>query len=82
MSAGQKLRIAREKLGLTIRDVETASARLAHKYANEDYNIPLSRLSDVETKGIIPSIYRLYALAVIYRVSFEEPFNYPQVEPR
>jgi transcriptional regulator with XRE-family HTH domain len=72
MSAGHKLRIAREKLGLTIRDVETASARLANKYGNEDYNIPLSRLSDIETKGIIPSIFRLYALAVIYRVSFEE----------
>jgi transcriptional regulator with XRE-family HTH domain len=72
MTAGQRLRAARETRGLTIRDVETASARLAQKYANEDYNIPLSRLSDIETKGIIPSIYRLYALAVIYRLSVEE----------
>ncbi len=72
MSAGQKLRAAREKLGLTIRDVETASARLAEKYKNEDYNIPLSRLSDVETKGVVPSIYRLYSLSVIYRLSYEE----------
>ena len=72
MTAGQRLRAARETLGLTIRDVETASAQLAQKYANEDYNIPLSRLSDIETKGIIPSIYRLYALAVIYRLSMEE----------
>lgn len=80
MNAGHKLRIAREKLGLTIRDVETASARLAHKYANEDYNIPLSRLSDIETKGIIPSIYRLYVLAVIYRVSFEELLSWYGVD--
>jgi transcriptional regulator with XRE-family HTH domain len=72
MNAGKKLRAAREKLGLTIRDVETASARLAEKYGNEDYTIPLSRLSDIETKGIIPSIYRLYAVAVIYRISVEE----------
>lgn len=72
MNAGQKLRAAREKLGLTIRDVETASVRLAEKYGNEDYNIPLSRLSDIETKGNIPSIYRLYAVSVIYRISFEE----------
>jgi transcriptional regulator with XRE-family HTH domain len=80
MNAGQKLRIAREKLGLTIRDVETASTRLAQKYANEDYNIPLSRLSDIETKGIIPSIYRLYALAVIYRVSFDELLSWYGVD--
>jgi transcriptional regulator with XRE-family HTH domain len=45
---------------------------LGQRYGNDDYNIPLSRLSDIETKGIIPSIHRLYALAVIYRVSFEE----------
>ena len=80
MSAGQKLRIAREKLGLTIRDVETASSRLAQKYANEDYNIPLSRLSDIETKGILPSIYRVYALSVIYRVSYEELLSWYGVD--
>jgi len=80
MNAGQKLRAAREKLGLTIRDVETASARLADKYNNEDYNIPLSRLSDVETKGIVPSIYRLYALSIIYRVSLEELLSWYGVD--
>src|SRR5262249_7150858 len=34
---------------------------------NEEYMIAPSRLSDIETKGIVPSIYRLYSLAVIYR---------------
>jgi transcriptional regulator with XRE-family HTH domain len=80
MNAGQKLRAAREKLGLTIRDVETASARLAAKYRNDDYNLPLSRLSDIETKGITPSIYRLYALAVICRVSIEELFSWYEID--
>jgi transcriptional regulator with XRE-family HTH domain len=72
MNAGQRLRAAREKLGLTIRDVELASIRLAQKYNNEDFNIPLSRLSDIETKGVVPSIYRLYVLSVLYRVSVPE----------
>ncbi|MGZ4824466.1 MAG: helix-turn-helix domain-containing protein [Terriglobales bacterium] len=72
MNAGQKLRATREKLGLTIRDVETASARLAVKYDNEDFNIPLSRLSDIETKGVIPSVYRLYVLSIVYRISLDE----------
>lgn len=65
--AGQQLRIAREQLGLTMRDVEMASAAIAAKHANDDYAISLSRLSDIETKGIVPSVFRLYSLAVIYR---------------
>ena len=63
---GQRLRILREKLGLTMRDIETASEQIARKRGNEEYLIPISRLSDFETKGVIPSIYRLYSLAVIY----------------
>ncbi len=72
MNAGQQLRALREQLGLTIREVETASTRLAQKYKNDDYEIPLSRLSDIETKGVVPSIFRLYTLAVIYRHSLLE----------
>jgi transcriptional regulator with XRE-family HTH domain len=67
ISAGQNLRVLREQLGLTMRDVESASTRIAEKHANEEFAVPPSRLSDIETKGIVPSIYRIYSLAVIYR---------------
>src|SRR5438105_4803779 len=67
LSPGQHLRIVREQLGLTMRDVEMASATISAKHGNDDFAIPLSRLSDIETKGIVPSIFRLYSLAVIYR---------------
>jgi transcriptional regulator with XRE-family HTH domain len=70
LTAGITLRQMREKLGLTMRDVETASERLARKRGNVGYFVPISRLSDVETKGITPSIFRLYALAVIYHGNF------------
>jgi hypothetical protein len=52
-----------------MRDVENGSVRIAQRYKNEEFSIPPSRLSDIETKGIIPSIYRIYSLAVIYRRS-------------
>jgi hypothetical protein len=52
--------------------VETSSERLARKYKNEEYAIPLSRLSDIETKALVPSLYRMYSLAVIYRLDFRE----------
>src|SRR5258708_26221868 len=72
LPAGKSLRTLREKLGLTMRDVETSSARLAEKYRNEEFSIPPSRLSDIETKAILPSIYRLYTLSVIYRRDLRE----------
>jgi transcriptional regulator with XRE-family HTH domain len=70
--AGQRLRAVREELGLTIRDVESASNRIAANHHNEDFAISLSRLSDIETKGILPNIYRLYSLSIIYRIDIRE----------
>ena len=72
LPAGKSLRTLREKMGLTMRDVETSSARIAEKYRNEELSIPPSRLSDIETKGLLPSIYRLYTLSVIYRRDLKE----------
>ncbi|HET7873598.1 MAG TPA: helix-turn-helix transcriptional regulator [Terriglobales bacterium] len=72
MSAGKKLRELREGMDLTLRDVEVASAELAEARGIEDFIINPSRLSDIETKGVIPSIYRLYALSVIYRADYAE----------
>jgi len=72
VTGGNNLRVLREKLGLTMRDIETASEQIAHRRNNEEYSIPISRLSDFETKGVIPSIYRLYSLSVIYRKDFRE----------
>jgi transcriptional regulator with XRE-family HTH domain len=72
LSAGKKLRELREQIGLTLRDVEIASTQLAESRGIEEYVINPSRLSDIETKGVVPSIYRLYVLSVIYRADFAE----------
>ncbi|HEY3767090.1 MAG TPA: hypothetical protein VGN44_00315, partial [Candidatus Angelobacter sp.] len=72
MSAGKKLRDLREHMGLTLRDVELSSTSLAESRGIEEFVINPSRLSDIETKGVIPSIYRLYVLSVIYRSDFTE----------
>jgi len=72
LSPGQRLRALREEFGYTIRDVEAASIKIAGRHRNEDFAIAISRLSDIETKGVIPSIYRLYTLATIYRRDIRE----------
>jgi len=69
---GKSLRVLREKLGLSMRDVENSSMCLAEKYRNEEFYIPPSRLSDIETKGILPNIHRLYTLSVTYRRDLRE----------
>jgi len=80
LPAGKSLRTLREKLGLTMRDVENSSARVADKYRNEEFSIPPSRLSDIETKGILPSIFRLYTLSVIYRRDIRELMSWYGVD--
>src|SRR5437660_12606750 len=72
VAPGQKLRDPREQMGLTLRDVELSSTSLAEIRGIEEFIINPSRLSDIETKGVIPSIYRLYVLSVIYRADFTE----------
>lgn len=74
--AGQKLKKARERLGLRYRDVEEASARIATRHKNDEYTVALSRLADIENKGTIPSMYRIYALCAIYRLEFNEVLSW------
>jgi transcriptional regulator with XRE-family HTH domain len=66
LSAGMVLRRIRDSLGLTMRDVENASAIVAQRHGSQEYLIPPSRLSDIETKGVVPSVFRFYCLAAIY----------------
>lgn len=80
MHPGERLRLLRVQLGLTVRDVEASSGRLAAKRGNKAYSIPLSRLSDIENKGVIPSIYRFYSLAVIYRRDIREILDWYGVD--
>ena len=70
--AGMRLRQLREKLGLTLRDVENASVRIAARHKSDEYALPLSRLSEIENKSTMPSVYRLYSLAAIYRRDLRE----------
>jgi transcriptional regulator with XRE-family HTH domain len=69
---GQKLKRARERLNLRFREVEEASAEIARRRGNDEFIVALSRLADIENKGTIPSIYRLYSLCAIYRLDLPE----------
>ncbi len=70
--AGLKLKRVREKLNLRFREVEEASQQIAAKWNNDEFLVALSRLSDIENRGTVPSIFRIYSLCTIYRLNFVE----------
>jgi transcriptional regulator with XRE-family HTH domain len=80
LNGGQRLRALRENLGYRMRDVELASNQIAQRFDSEEFAIPPSRLSDIETKGIIPSIFRLYSFAAIYRREYRELLSFYGLE--
>lgn len=67
MLAGDRVRDLRKKLGFTAKDVEEITLNVSQKLGNPKYWVPQSRLSQIENRGIVPSIYRLHALAIAYR---------------
>jgi len=69
---GEKLKKARERLKLTYRDVEKASQQVAERRGSDEFAIALSRLADIEHKGTVPTIFRLYTLCAVYRLNFSE----------
>jgi len=71
-AAGRRLRRARERLNLKFRDVEQASQLIAESRGNPEFGVLISRLSDIENQGTVPSLYRLYSLCCIYRLDLNE----------
>jgi transcriptional regulator with XRE-family HTH domain len=66
---GEKLKRARERLKLTYRDVVRASQQVAQRRGSDEFAIALSRLADIEHKGTVPTIFRIYSLCAIYRLN-------------
>jgi transcriptional regulator with XRE-family HTH domain len=62
---GLRLRQTREALGLTYRDVERASYQIAVNRGRSDFILHISRLADIENRGVVPGIHKLYSLAAI-----------------
>lgn len=72
LHAGERLRERRVRLGLTLREVEARSGVIARKLKSKRFKLPFSRLSELETDGQAPNIFRLHALAQIYGLHTSE----------
>jgi transcriptional regulator with XRE-family HTH domain len=79
MLPGLRLRQARERLGLTYRDVERASFELASKRGRPEFVVHISRLADIENHEVVPTLHKLYTLAVIYHLNPLEIFRWYEI---
>ena len=57
---------------MSMRAVESASFTIAAKLGDSEFACPISRISDMESKGVVPNIYRLFSLSAIYGKDFRE----------
>ncbi len=69
---GARLREIRERLGLTLREVETRSRRIAQVRENVEYRITTGRLSHIKNSNSLPSLYKLASLSEIYKTSYAD----------
>jgi hypothetical protein len=55
-----------------MREVYQLSKKVAAARHNRAFLIPPSRLSDIETKGQVPSIHRLVTLSFVYETGLKK----------
>ncbi len=72
LRAGEQLKELRNRLGITTREVEVYSRKIAESEANEEYYVSNAWLTQIENKISIPSIFKLFSLSVIYRAKFND----------
>ncbi len=59
-------------MNLRVRDVELASQKIADRHHNDEFIVMINRVSEIENRNLVPTLYKLYSLCAIYRLSFQE----------
>ena len=72
MRAGERLKELRNRLGITTREVEEYSRRIAESEGNEEFHVSNAWITQIENSESTPSVYKLYSLSVIYRLKFTD----------
>lgn len=73
--AGLRLKRLREQVGLTLREVETHTRRLADQKRNQDFFVSRGWLNNIENGIYTPSFFKLYALGAVYGVHWSSLFS-------
>ena len=76
LGAGQRLKAARVRLGLSTRDVQRKSEQIALEKRNQEYYLSHAWLTDIEQGRFMPGLFKLYSISAIYDKSFSEIASY------
>src|ERR1043166_8194265 len=72
LSAGERLRRLRARLGITTREIESLSRKVAEREGNEEFIVSHARITQIENGVSTPSIYKLFSLSAIYGMAVSE----------
>ena len=72
INSGTSLKELRLKLGITVREVEDQSQRIAEAQGNTEFFVSNNWLTRLENTSAVPSIHKLFSLSAIYRVRISE----------
>jgi transcriptional regulator with XRE-family HTH domain len=70
--SGNSLKELRNRLGITIRNVEEQSQRIAETQGNSEFIISHAWLTRLENSSAVPSIHKLFSLSAIYRIRLSD----------
>ncbi|HEV2352435.1 MAG TPA: helix-turn-helix transcriptional regulator [Terriglobia bacterium] len=79
-NAGLKLKQIRGRLNLTLRAVEEFTLGIAEAEHNSEFNVSVARLNQIENDGSLPSVFKLYSLAVVYHMNLNDVLALYQID--
>jgi transcriptional regulator with XRE-family HTH domain len=68
MQSGKGLKELRTRLGVTVREVEEQSQKIAEAQGNPEFFVSNNWLTRLENTDSVPSIHKLFSLSAVYRV--------------
>src|SRR5580704_8374567 len=74
--AGRRLKVLREQLGLSTRDVQAMSRQIASEKQNEEFFLSHNWVTDIEAGRFRPGMFRMYSISAIYKLKYTEVASY------
>jgi transcriptional regulator with XRE-family HTH domain len=72
MNPGKSLKDLRTRLGITLREVEDESQKIANAQSNPEFFVSNHWLTRVENSDAVPSIHKLFSLSAVYRIRLSD----------
>src|SRR5262249_42691638 len=66
----------RIRLGITTREIESLSRKVAEKEGNEEFIVSHARITQIENGVSTPSLFKLFSLGAIYGVAISDFVSY------